>query len=177
MLLLAGLLPLGLSTSLAADTFAGERERRSLETLLCAPIPALPLFAGKGLAAWIPGQILSWAGFAMSAAILAHAGVAPSATTMFLLGALVLPSMGLLSIGTALTASRRARTVRAAAQLAAMTLLPLLAAAQILPRLLETGEGPAMAGWISVAASFALVAAGTAWRAARALTPARLMLP
>lgn len=177
MLLLAGLLPLGLSTSLAADTFAGERERRSLETLLCAPIQALPLFAGKGLAAWLPGQILSWAGFAMSAAILAHAGASPPATTLFLLGALVLPSMGLLSIGTALTASRRARTVRAAAQLAAMALLPLLAAAQILPRLLETSEGPSTGGWLSVAAFCTLVAAGTAWRAARALTPARLMLP
>lgn len=177
MLLLAGLLPMGLSTSLAADTFAGERERRSLETLLCAPLPALPLFAGKGLAAWIPGQILSWTGFALSAAILAQAGAAPSPATIFLLGALVLPSMGLLAVASALAASRRARTVRAAAQLAALALLPLLAAAQILPRLLESGTGPSTGGWLAVAAVLTLVAAGTAWRAARALTPARLLLP
>jgi ABC-type multidrug transport system ATPase subunit len=176
MLLLAGLLPLGLSTSLASDTFAGERERRSLETLLCAPIPPLPLFLGKGLAALIPGQILSWLGFAAATALLAIAGSVPSPGLLAVLGLLVLPSMGLLCVGAALTASRRARTVRAAAQLSAMTLLPLLAGAQILPRFLETGRGASVLGWAVTALLCAVLAGATAVRAVRTLTPSRLLL-
>jgi len=174
--LLAGLLPVGLAASLAADTFAGERERRSLETLLCAPLPALPLFAGKGLAAFLPGQILSWIGAALGWILLAHARAAPPAGQALVLVLAVLPAMGMLATATALTASRRSRTVRGAAQISAMGLLPLLAGAQILPRLVaHLAPAHAVAAWIAIAIASAGLAVALAMRSAARLVPARLL--
>jgi ABC-2 type transport system permease protein len=45
------LFPAVIAAMIAADAFAGERERRTLETLLATPIPAVAIFLGKTLSA------------------------------------------------------------------------------------------------------------------------------
>jgi len=175
-LLLAGLLPLGLSSSLAADTFAGERERRSLETLLCAPISALPLFAGRGVASLLPGQILSWLGIASAWLLLARTGNVPKAGLSLVLAFLVAPCMGFLATAAALTASRRAHTVRSAAQAGALLLMPLLASAQFLPYVVAMLlPGHELAGWMGIAFVMLACSGILVLRAASGLTPSRLL--
>lgn len=176
MLLLAGLLPLGLSSSLAADTFAGERERRSLETLLCAPQTALPLFLGKGLSAFLPVLALSWTATALAWIVLAANDCSPRTGPGLAIAALVVPSLGILSTSLALTASRRARSVRAAAQLAALALLPIIASTQIAPPVFAmfAPEAPILA-WICFAAGNLAIAGFLIRRSVSRLLPERLL--
>lgn len=175
-LLLAGLLPLGLSASLAADTFAGERERRSLETLLCAPQSALPLFLGKGLSAFLPALLLSCIATGAAWIVLAANRCVLPAGPALAIATLTVPSLGILSTSLALTASRRARSVRAAAQMAALALLPIIASTQIAPPLVEAfAPGHPILAWTSFAAANLLAAGFLIARSVSRLLPERLL--
>jgi ABC-type Na+ efflux pump permease subunit len=55
--------PLIFSTVIAAESFAGERERKTMEALLYTPATDAELFVGKVLAAFIPALILTWGSF------------------------------------------------------------------------------------------------------------------
>jgi hypothetical protein len=55
--------PLMFSTVIAAESFAGEHERKTMEALLYTPATDTELFMGKVLAAFIPALFLTWASF------------------------------------------------------------------------------------------------------------------
>jgi ABC-2 type transport system permease protein len=57
------IMPLMLSSIVAAESFAGERERKTLEGLLYSPASDNELFLGKVLAAFIPAILVSWISF------------------------------------------------------------------------------------------------------------------
>jgi len=174
-LLAAGLLPLGLASSLAADAIAGERERRSLESLLASPLPPGALFSGKALAALVPGLGAAWIASVAAWSLLARMGCAPSLSEGAVLLGLVLPAQAATLVSAAFLASRRSRTVRAAAQVSALLLLPLLVAAQLLPRLLQVAApGHLASAWALVAAVFVGIASLLSWRAISGLDPVRL---
>jgi ABC-type Na+ efflux pump permease subunit len=59
------IMPLMLSSIIAAESFAGERERKTLEGLLYTPTSDIELFFGKVLAALIPAVLVSWLSFAV----------------------------------------------------------------------------------------------------------------
>ena len=54
------IMPLMFSSVVGADSFVGERERKTMEALLYAPTTDQELFFGKSLAAVIPAVLLSW---------------------------------------------------------------------------------------------------------------------
>lgn len=54
------IMPLMFSSVVGADSFVGERERKTLEGLLYTPTTDMELFLGKVLAAVIPAIALSW---------------------------------------------------------------------------------------------------------------------
>ena len=56
-------LPLMFSTIIAAESFAGEFERKTMESLLYTPTTDLELFAGKVLAGVIPSVLITWVSF------------------------------------------------------------------------------------------------------------------
>ena len=55
-------IPLMVSAVLAADAFAGEKERRTLESLLHLPIADRDLFLAKVLGAFLPAVVITWVG-------------------------------------------------------------------------------------------------------------------
>lgn len=57
------MMPLMIPTTIAAYSIVGEKTTRSLEPLLATPITTIELLAGKGLAAVIPGALISYAAF------------------------------------------------------------------------------------------------------------------
>lgn len=57
------IMPIMFSSVIGSDSFAGERERKTMEALLYAPTSDLELFLGKVLAALIPAISLSWLTF------------------------------------------------------------------------------------------------------------------
>jgi ABC-2 type transport system permease protein len=54
--------PVMLTSVIAADSFAGERERKTLEYLLHTPATEKELLYGKMLAAWVPALLLAIVG-------------------------------------------------------------------------------------------------------------------
>jgi ABC-type Na+ efflux pump permease subunit len=57
------ILPLMFSTTIAAESFAGERERKTIEALLYTPISDAEMFIGKALASFIPAVSITWVSF------------------------------------------------------------------------------------------------------------------
>ncbi len=56
-------LPLMVASVIAADSFAGEKERKTLEALLYTPTTDRELFVAKLLSAWVPAIGVALAGF------------------------------------------------------------------------------------------------------------------
>ncbi len=54
------IMPLMFSSVVGADSFVGERERKTMEALLYSPVTDVELFLGKVLASVIPAIALSW---------------------------------------------------------------------------------------------------------------------
>ena len=64
------MLPLMFATIIAAESFAGERERKTIEVLLYTPATEMELFIGKVMAAFLPAMGLTWACFILYILIL-----------------------------------------------------------------------------------------------------------
>ncbi len=62
--------PLMISTIIAAESFAGERERKTIEALLYTPASDAELFIGKALAAFIPALAVTWVSFLLYTIVL-----------------------------------------------------------------------------------------------------------
>ena len=68
------IMPLMSATSIAAESFAGERERKTLEALLYTPATDSELFFGKALAAFLPTMVIAWISFILYSLVLNIAG-------------------------------------------------------------------------------------------------------
>jgi ABC-2 type transport system permease protein len=137
-------LPLMVSAVLAADTFAGEKERRTLESLLLLPIADGDLFLAKLLSAFLPALAISWGG-GLVYAVTANAAAWPATGRLILPFAQwlvmllwIAPAVALLSLSLLVLVSGRARTSQEANQLGGAVILPLIfaAASQVAPVLL-----------------------------------------
>lgn len=126
------IVPMMVSTVLAADAFAGEKERRTLETLLHLPVPDRDLFLAKLLGAFVPSVALSWAGFVLFAVEVNAIGwgvmgrvFVPTWSWMMLIG-WVTPAVALLGLGVMVRVSARTNTTQEANQLGGAVVLPLV---------------------------------------------------
>lgn len=126
------IVPLMVAAVLAADAFAGEKERRTIETLLHLPIPDRQLFYAKVLGAFIPAVTVSWAGFVLFA-IVTNTVAWPVTHRIFvptrLWGVVILwvaPAVAALGMGVMVRVSARAKTAQEANQLGGAVILPLL---------------------------------------------------
>jgi ABC-2 type transport system permease protein len=68
------IMPLMFSTTIAAESFAGERERKTMEALLYSAATDLELFLGKVLAGVLPAILISWISFLGYTVVLNSAG-------------------------------------------------------------------------------------------------------
>jgi ABC-2 type transport system permease protein len=59
------IVPLMVASVIAADSFAGEKERKTLEALLYTPASDRELFLAKILSAWLPALAVSLGGFVL----------------------------------------------------------------------------------------------------------------
>jgi ABC-type Na+ efflux pump permease subunit len=126
------IIPLMTSAVIAADSFAGEKERKTLEALLYTPTSDLELFAGKVLAPWLASVAVSTVGYVVfvSVASLVGGGIVgrPIALTpRWLLFVLVLaPGVAALAVGALVQVSARVRGFQEAYQLGGLVVLPLV---------------------------------------------------
>lgn len=126
------IVPLMVSAVLAADAFAGEKERRTMETLLHLPISDRDLFIGKFLTGFVPAVAVSWIGF-LCFAVVANAVswgivdglVVPNAIWLVIIF-WVAPAVATLGLGIMVRVSARCRTSQEANQLGGAVILPLI---------------------------------------------------
>jgi ABC-2 type transport system permease protein len=126
------IIPLVVAAVIAADSFAGEKERKTLEALLYTPTTDADLFIAKMLSAWTAATFVTLGGFVLY--VTACNGLAwpvmrevflPNAMWMVLIVWLA-PSVACLGLGAAVAVSARVRTTQEAHQLAMLVILPLV---------------------------------------------------
>jgi ABC-type Na+ efflux pump permease subunit len=164
-------LPLMVSAVLAADAFAGEKERRTLEGLLHLPIADRDLFLAKLLSAFLPALGITWGGavvYALVANLSAWSAtgrlIIPFAQWLVMM-LWVAPAVATLSLGLLVLVSSRAKTTQEANQLGGAVILPLIfvAASQVAPLLLA----PLLAVFALGAIVWALALGLVSWSARR----------
>lgn len=126
------LVPLVTSTVIAADSFAGERERGTLEPLLHSPTTDQELLLAKIIASWLPAMTVALGGLLMYTVVangLAWPSLGyvffPNATWM-LLAFWVAPGLAALGLGLMVVVSSRVHSLQAANQIGSMLVLPVL---------------------------------------------------
>jgi ABC-2 type transport system permease protein len=126
------IVPLMVSAVLAADAFAGEKERKTLESLLHLPISDRELFYAKLLTAFIPAMAVSWVGF-LCFSVVANSVAWPVLHRVFVPTRLwivlilwLAPAVAALGLAVMVRVSARARTSQEANQLGGAVILPLI---------------------------------------------------
>lgn len=125
------LIPMALPVYVAAYSIIGEKETRSLEPLLATPVSTAELLVGKTIAAVTPAVILAWLSFALTAAgmyfIASRVVFAQLVRPVWTLGMTLLsPLFALLSTSSGVIASSRLNDPRAAQQVAAVFIVPVI---------------------------------------------------
>lgn len=125
LLMLAVLAPAAV-VPLGADSFAGEKERNTLEILLCLPVGRGSLFWGKVLGIYPLPVLMGWLGQAAIAALMARGGSGPDGFGVDVIKAMLLtPFLGLFLAALAALVSLASESVRGAAQLTSLFTLGL----------------------------------------------------
>ena len=126
------LMSLTVSIAGACDSFAGEKERKTLEALLYTPTTDWELLLGKLLSAWLPSLGIAWGSFLLYI-VTANLAAWPVMgrlwfpTTMWVVLALwVAPAVAALGVVAIVLISSRARTFQGAYQLGGLVILPIL---------------------------------------------------
>ena len=126
------IIPVMSSSVIAADSFAGEKERNTLEALLATPITDSELLLGKILVSFIPGMGVTILGFVLYV-------LTVNFLTVDIFGGYVMPTVpwlvmifvlspvtALLGVGATVIISSRVKGFREAQQLSAVIVLPVL---------------------------------------------------
>lgn len=126
------LIPLMVATVIAADSFAGERDRGTLEALLHTPTSDAELFTAKFLAAWLPAMAVSWGGFVVYS-VVANVVAWPQIGHVFfpnrtwlVLALFVTPGIAALGLGLMVIVSSRVQSLQAAHQFGSLVVLPIV---------------------------------------------------
>jgi len=126
------LIPLLISGIITSDSFAGERERNTLESLLATPVKQYQLLLGKVLTPFLPALLVTWASFALLTLFVSRlvnphflSPVFPD-TVWILSMTLVVPLFLSGTVLTEIIISLKASSVKAASALNMLLSLPVL---------------------------------------------------
>ena len=124
-------IPIFTASVIAADSFAGEKERKTSENLLAAPITNRQLLSGKILASLIPTILLTFAVFGIyggTVNLLAFKEfgvyILPTATWLMMLAAA--PLLALAAIAIVVFVSAHVKGIKEAQQISTLLVLPIL---------------------------------------------------
>jgi ABC-2 type transport system permease protein len=125
------LMPAYIPLSIATFSIIGEKQARTLEPVLAAPVRTVELLAGKAIAALVPGLLACWLTYVAFAALAALVygprllGVVTDASWLsgvFLLG----PAVGLSSVVAGVIVSSRVNDPRVAQQIGGVIIVPII---------------------------------------------------
>jgi ABC-2 type transport system permease protein len=126
------IVPLMVSSVLAADSFAGEKERKTLEALAYSPTTDRELLLAKWLAAWLPGVVVALGSFVLYG-LTANLAAWPTIGRIFFPNAMwlvlafwVAPGVAALGLGATVVVSTRVNTFQEAYQTGSLIVLPIV---------------------------------------------------
>jgi ABC-type Na+ efflux pump permease subunit len=127
------IVPMMVSSVFAADSFAGEKERKTLEALLHTPLSDTELIVGKLLAAWLPAVAVAVVGFLLYA-VIANATGYPIMGRIFFPNVMwlvlvfwVSPAASALGLAATVLISSKVKTFQEAYQMGGMVVIPVVA--------------------------------------------------
>ena len=126
------LMPAYIPLSIATFSIIGEKQARTLEPVLAAPVRTVELLAGKAIAALVPGVLAGWLTY-LAFASLASLVYGPRLLGVvtdpsWLSGVFVLgPAVGLSSVVTGVIVSSRVNDPRVAQQIGGVIIVPIIA--------------------------------------------------
>lgn len=125
-------IPLMVASTIAAGSFVGEKERKTLEALLHTPTTDTELFVGKLLASWIPAFLVGLGAFVLYAVVVNASAwrvmgrvFFPNATWVALVLWLA-PAAAGLGLGVIILVSSKVSTFQDAYQLSGLMVVPVL---------------------------------------------------
>ena len=126
------ILPMMVSAVVAADSFAGEKERKTMEALAYTPTTDGELLLAKMLGGWIPGVAVGIFGFVLYCTVANIAAwplvgqlILPN-TLWWLLGLWVGPAAAGLGLGVTVLVSARVNTFQEAYQMGGLVVIPVI---------------------------------------------------
>lgn len=127
------IIPLMFATTIASESFAGEKERKTLEALLYTPATDAELLVGKVLAAFVPAVGIAWLSFAGYILVLNIAGWPSFGRLWFPLAhwwpmmLWMTPALSLLGVAVTVLISKKVNTFMGAYQSSTSTVILVLA--------------------------------------------------
>ena len=124
--------PLMVPVFIAADSFAGERERKTIEPLLVSPVSDTELFFGKVLTAFVPSMIISFITFIIAvclfnwSALQVFGYIIFPDIAYFIMMIAMTPLATIFSISIVVLISAKVVSVRDASQFGGVVILPLI---------------------------------------------------
>jgi ABC-type Na+ efflux pump permease subunit len=132
LIVLVGVLVASMTLALCADSFAGEKERNTLEVLLCAPLEVRMLFWGK-VAGIMPLPVLmGWLGQIVMLGVAAAGQVISMSMIQTALVLALTPVSAFFITSISIFISLKAETIRGAAQISGIIVLLFLFSMQFL---------------------------------------------
>ncbi|WP_066317606.1 ABC transporter permease subunit [Bacillus sp. FJAT-29814] len=116
----------------SSNSFAGEKERNTLETLLFAPISVAELFVGKVIASLVPSVVITFAAFVLNAVIVNIIAYPYFKEVLFInanwliLMFWVIPTLVLFNIVLNVLVSARVKSFQEAQQFGGLMVLPVV---------------------------------------------------
>jgi ABC-type Na+ efflux pump permease subunit len=128
------IIPLMASSVIASDSFAGEKERKTIEALLATPISDSELLFGKMLVSFIPSMAVTIVSFVvytilfdvLSFGLFNGLILLPTLNWILMIFGLA-PTVALASVGLTVIISAKVKGFREAQQISVVLLLPVLA--------------------------------------------------
>lgn len=127
------IIPVMMASIIAANSVVGEKERKTLETLLYTPVTNREFLTAKLLSSFIPALLLAWVSFGLFFLV-------TNVMSLFLKGLFIVqawiwlpsilllaPSVSLLGLSVTLFVSLKSKSFMEAQQLSALVVLPLIA--------------------------------------------------
>ena len=125
LLMVVGFFPISVSLVIALESFVGEKERHSIEPLLCTPLSDWQLYLGKLLAAMVPPLLASYLGIGVYL-LGTYLQVGWRPDPVLLLQIVLLTTVqALVMVSGAVVVSTQTTSVRAANLLASFIIIPM----------------------------------------------------
>jgi len=132
MLLVVSMIPIIITSVIASETIAGEKERKTIESLLASPLRESEIVTGKIISSFIPSMVatfISVVSFSIVMDILLYPHIGriffPEVFTVIILF-VISPLITILAVELLIMISTRVSTVRDANQLGGILLIPLI---------------------------------------------------